>query len=280
MQGHDRGWIIGRRVGMDEAAGQRAAVPNLRVADGPRRVRQQRPCAVHARMRRHLGVPRQRAYRQAAVLFDNGGQTGDAVEVDDRAWLGQAQLEQRHQALAAGQEFRVRAVRVQQPQHLFYFGRCEVVLDDVGIHALPPRRCLTNRGGKSRKRARGHPGCHSLLKPAPDHIRTPSVFERIPPDSSLHPSEFSTSGRREWFLRDEPELPSSVHPDASKTRDSLCAALSRTLLFSVVAPRPPRSVAVFSSYGDSLNAHQIQRFRDVQALNLDPELNRFSHAFQ
>jgi hypothetical protein len=52
------------------------------------------------------GADRQRAVRLEADVL----QRGDPVDIDQDGWLGQPQVHQRHQALAAGQKLRIGTV--------------------------------------------------------------------------------------------------------------------------------------------------------------------------
>jgi hypothetical protein len=90
----NRGQVRGG-VGVRDRAADRAAVPDLRVADLAGRVGEQR----HRRCEQ-LGVldvvmPGQRAYGDVGSLVGDVGQVAQAAEVDDHLGGGQAQLHQR-----------------------------------------------------------------------------------------------------------------------------------------------------------------------------------------
>ena len=114
VEGYRHRGQVARRVGVGKAAADGAHVAHLRIGHRGRRLGQ------HGRPRRHqvrrlkLGVGGHRAYGKAAVLFANVGHVAYSAQVDDNLRLGQAQLHQRNEAVAAGQQLGVLTVLFQQ----------------------------------------------------------------------------------------------------------------------------------------------------------------------
>ena len=101
---------VGGRVGVGDRAADRAAVAHLRVADVAGGVRQQR----HV-LGEHVGVldvvvAGQRADGDVVAGVADVRQVAEPADVDEHARLGQAQLHQRQQAVAAGEELGLVAV--------------------------------------------------------------------------------------------------------------------------------------------------------------------------
>ena len=95
--------VVRRRIGVREAAAERAAIADLRVADRRRRPRPAPDtCRGAARDVATSWWVVRGADLDRAVLLADAGQPGDARDVDERARLAQPQLHQRHQAVAAG----------------------------------------------------------------------------------------------------------------------------------------------------------------------------------
>ena len=55
---------------------------------------------------------------QVVVRLDDAVEAGDVAEVDEQARLGQPELDQREQAVAAGQELRLALAVRQDPERL------------------------------------------------------------------------------------------------------------------------------------------------------------------
>ena len=96
--------IVGRRIGVREAAAERAAIADLRIADRRRRVGHHRALLRSSRRRRHVVMHRRGADLDLAVLLADAGQLRNARDVDERRRLAEPQLHQRHQAVAAGEQ--------------------------------------------------------------------------------------------------------------------------------------------------------------------------------
>ena len=100
---HDRR-IVGRRIRVREAAAERAAVADLRIADLTGGIGHHRALLTQHRGRGHVVMDRRGADLDLAVLLANAGEAGNARDVDERRRLAQSQLHQRHEAVAAGEQ--------------------------------------------------------------------------------------------------------------------------------------------------------------------------------
>ena len=98
---------------MRQRAADRAAVTDLRVADQAGRVGDQRAVLLGERVVVQLVVARARPDRQVVAPVPHPAQLGHPADVDQRARLGEAQLHQREEAVAAGDELGV-LLRAQQ----------------------------------------------------------------------------------------------------------------------------------------------------------------------
>ena len=97
---------IGGRIGVRDVAADRAAIPDRRIADDRRRLRQRGSRVAQIRRCRQVGVRRERADADPIALSRDAAQLGDPADVDDGRRRRQPQLQQRQQAVAAGQELR------------------------------------------------------------------------------------------------------------------------------------------------------------------------------
>ncbi len=91
-----RGQVRGR-VGVRDRAADGAAVPDLRVADLARRVREQRHLTGQQRGAVHVVVPGQRADRDVRALVGDVRQVVQPAQVDEHFGGGQPQFHQRQQ---------------------------------------------------------------------------------------------------------------------------------------------------------------------------------------
>jgi hypothetical protein len=105
-------------VGVRDRAADRAPVPDLRVTDLPRRVREQRHFAGQDVGVLHVVVSGQGADRDVGAFVVDVRQVVQTAEVDDHLGCGQPQLHQRQQRVTAGQELRVVAVFGRQAHRL------------------------------------------------------------------------------------------------------------------------------------------------------------------
>ena len=73
---------------------------------------------------------------QVVVGLDDAVEAGDVAEVDEERRLGEPELDQRDEAVAAGQELGLAFAVLQDPQRLVQVGRTDVV-ELAGIIARP-----------------------------------------------------------------------------------------------------------------------------------------------
>ena len=71
------------------------------------------------------------------VLLTDVVERRNLVQIDNGLRLGQPQLHQRHQTLAAGQEFCLLSMLLEERQHLGHISRRKIVLNGFGIHPVP-----------------------------------------------------------------------------------------------------------------------------------------------
>ena len=122
VQGQDHRGQVGRGVAVGQRAADRAAVPDLRVADLAGGVREQRQLAGQ-----HVGggdvvVAGERADREVAAVVADVAELAEPADVDQGLRHRQPQLHQREQRVPAGQELRVFAALGRQVQGLVHGG--------------------------------------------------------------------------------------------------------------------------------------------------------------
>ena len=122
VQGQDDRGQVGRGIAVRQRAADRAAVPDLRVADLAGRVRQQRDGLGQQRGVLQVAVPGQRADRDVPGRVADVAQLAQPGHIDEHLGLGQPQLHQRQQRVAAGQELGLVAVLGGQRQRLVHRG--------------------------------------------------------------------------------------------------------------------------------------------------------------
>jgi len=110
VQREQHGGQIRGGVGVRDRAADRAAVPDLGIADLACRVREQRQLAGQQGGVLDVVVPGQRAERDVGAMVGDVGQVTQAAQVDDHLGGGQPQLHQRKQRMPSGQVLRVLAV--------------------------------------------------------------------------------------------------------------------------------------------------------------------------
>ena len=129
----DRGVLRGRvRVG--DRAADRAARPDRQVPHPLRRLPEERePSRDHGR---ELDRPltRHRAEPHLPVALLDVGEARDPAEVHERGRTAQAEVKERHEALAPGEDFRLAAVALEQ-RHGRLQARRGVVVERDGLHA-------------------------------------------------------------------------------------------------------------------------------------------------
>ncbi len=94
-----------------------------------------------------LAMGRPGADRQVVVRLDDAVQAGDVADVDEQRRLRQSELDQRQEAVAAGQQLRLALPILEDPQRLVQARRTDVV-ELAGNHALRPSSPL--RRGRCR----------------------------------------------------------------------------------------------------------------------------------
>ena len=149
----DRRPVAGRIV-VAQAADHRAHLPHDRIGDDARDVVQQAPSAI-ADPRRALdvGVARDGADRQRAIVIRTIVQFADAVDVDEDGRTRQAEPHRRNQALPARQHAGLGPVLLQVRERLV----CRVgakVIEGCRNHVanLLPRQCRACRATRASQR--------------------------------------------------------------------------------------------------------------------------------
>ena len=105
----------------------RAPVADLWVADPAGRVDQERVAGADGRVLEDLAVGGSSADLEGIVGLDDLVDAIDVPDVDEQARLGQAQLDQRQQAVAARQDLRLAFPLGQDPERVMESGRPDVV---------------------------------------------------------------------------------------------------------------------------------------------------------
>jgi hypothetical protein len=118
---------------VDQAADHRAPVADRRVGDVLQRLPQQRDRVAGGRVVLDGGVTGQRTDPDGVGVAADVGQLGEPVHVHQVRGGGQAHVEQRHQALAAGEHLAVVADLGQHGQRLLDRGG-PVVLERRWLH--------------------------------------------------------------------------------------------------------------------------------------------------
>ena len=132
---------VALRVGVAQRADQGAAGADDRVGDQGRGGGHRRLPLGEERGALEVGVPAQRADVQGAVGVDPVvGEVGQVVDVDEQLGRGEAELQQRHQALAAGQHLGLAVALVEQRDRLVEAAR--------GLVAEPGRDTLRTPRGR------------------------------------------------------------------------------------------------------------------------------------
>ena len=122
---------------MGDRATDRAAVTHLRVADVAGRVLQQRGVLGEQVGVLDVVVPGERADGDVVAVLADVAQVAEAADVDEHARLRQAQLHQRQQAVAAGDQLGLVAVLAEQADGLLG-GAGPDVVEGGGDHAGAP----------------------------------------------------------------------------------------------------------------------------------------------
>ena len=123
---HD-GRVVGRWIRMGQAAAQRAAIADLRIANFTGRVGHARALLAEQRRRGDRVVDRGGADLDLSLVFSDVRERLDPGDIDERLWFTQAKLHQRHKAVPAGDKLGG-AIRCRQPlDRIVERGRTRVV---------------------------------------------------------------------------------------------------------------------------------------------------------
>ncbi len=160
-QRQDHGRKVGGRVGVGQRPPDRAPVAHLGVADEAGHVGQDRHLGGEQCAPLQITVAGQRADRHVVAAVSDVGQVRQAADVDEDGRRGQAELHQRQQGMASGQEFGVVAVLGEERERLVG-GAGPQVVESGGDHRFtspPPGDggCPPDRGGVSRQAQPGPP---------------------------------------------------------------------------------------------------------------------------
>ena len=123
---------------MGEAPSEGAAVSNRHVADLRSRLGKQRTGTRDRRCALDVAVADERSDREPGVALFQLVEAADPVQVDENPGLGQPEVEERAQALAAGERPRVAAEACEQPERLLDALR-SVVVERVRLQPIVPR---------------------------------------------------------------------------------------------------------------------------------------------
>ena len=138
------GGQLGGRVGVGQAAADGAAIADLRMADQRQGLGEQRVALLHQGRALGRALANHRPDGQAAIGRLDLADLVEGVDVDQVGGAGQAQVEQGHEALAAGEDLGLVAVLAEQRQRLGHALR-GVVLERWWFHATSRRRQGTAR---------------------------------------------------------------------------------------------------------------------------------------
>ena len=152
--------------GIGVAGAERAAVAHLAVADMAGELRERGNRVLHFGRGGHIGMMRGRADGDIARIDLDARQAVDAAQIDEGAWLRQAQLHRAEQALAARERLAAagldRLDRSGDVLRTLVFERVHGGLLNVGPTGSLPRRARAWRAcrGPSRRAARAHRARH------------------------------------------------------------------------------------------------------------------------
>jgi hypothetical protein len=127
VAGHGDPRHFRRRIGMRDAAPDRAAVADLIVRDMGNRGLEQRMRAIEPPVVLDVAPAHHGAQRHAAVGNPDAAQVGELAQIDQQRRLGETEGEHRHQALAPGQRLRIAVMRGEKRDCLGQRGRACIV---------------------------------------------------------------------------------------------------------------------------------------------------------
>ena len=133
-----------RRVGLAQRPADRAAVADHRVGDDLLGVAEQREPRCQQVGLQEVDVARHRADLDHPLVLADVGEVGQVVDVDQVRGLGEPQLHHREQAVAAGDDPRLRAEPLERRDRALDAGRTLVLEWRRGLHGAPLLRqdCL------------------------------------------------------------------------------------------------------------------------------------------
>ena len=115
VEGDEGSRQLGGGIRVGEAAAQRAAMPDRRVAYVTRGLREERSALGHERRRHELGMAHEGADGETTGGIPGDAiETGHAIQVHEDGGAQQTQVEHRHQALSAREDLDVSVAGVQE----------------------------------------------------------------------------------------------------------------------------------------------------------------------
>ncbi len=118
---------VRRRVGVGDGAADRAPVADLRVADRGGHVVEERIAVADDRRLVDLAMGRPGADDEVVVGLGDAVEAGHVAQVDEQGRLGEPELDQREEAVAAGQQLGLAFAVLEDPQRLVQVPRTDVV---------------------------------------------------------------------------------------------------------------------------------------------------------
>ena len=125
--GEQHGRPVRRRIGVGDGAADRAPVADLRIADAAGHVVEHRVVVDDDRVLVDLAMGRLGPDAELVVGLDDPIEPGHVAEVDQEGRLGQPELDERDEAVAAGQQLGLAFAVLEDPQRLVQVRRTDVV---------------------------------------------------------------------------------------------------------------------------------------------------------
>jgi hypothetical protein len=129
--------VVGRRIGVGDAAAKRAAIAHLLIADVGGRIGKNRAGFDQQRGRRHVVMDGAGTDLDLPVLLADAGEFRDPRNVNQRLRLAEPELHERHEAVSAGDQFRVPLGRLQLRDGIVERRRTGI-FEGCRDHARPP----------------------------------------------------------------------------------------------------------------------------------------------
>ncbi len=114
-------------IGMGDRAADRPPVADLRIADMAREIDEARVVVDDDRVLHDLAVRRASPDAELVVRLHDAVETGDVLDVHQQRRLGEPELDQRDQAVAAGEDLRLSFAVLEDPQRFVQASRTDVV---------------------------------------------------------------------------------------------------------------------------------------------------------